>query len=74
MQAGRSPSLAAALPLATPGLAVSPTGRGAALRCHPKGEEEIMAAPKFIEIDGKRFDVYSAYPPARRAREDKQRN
>ena len=24
-----------------------------------------MAAPKFIEIDGKRFDVYSAYPPAR---------
>ena len=30
-------------------------GRGAALRCHPKGEEEIMAAPKFIGIDGKRF-------------------
>ena len=36
---------------------VSPTGRGAAQRCAdtPKGRRRLMPAPKFIDIDGKRF-------------------
>ena len=36
---------------------VSPTGRGAAQRCAdtPKGRRRLLSAPKFIDIDGKRF-------------------
>jgi hypothetical protein len=48
------PSRAAALPLATPGLADG-QGCSAALRWHREGEEESMATPKFIDIDGRRF-------------------
>jgi hypothetical protein len=33
---------------------VSPTGRGSSA-AHPQSEEETMAAPKFIEIDGRRY-------------------
>jgi len=34
-------------------------GQGCSAALSPKGEEEIMAAPKFIEIDGKRFATFS---------------
>jgi hypothetical protein len=36
---------------------ISPTGRGAAPRCAdtPKGRSRLIPAPKFIDIDGKRF-------------------
>jgi uncharacterized protein (DUF1810 family) len=47
-----SPSRAAAVPLATPGLA---DGQGCSAALTPEGEEETMAAPKFIEIDGRHF-------------------
>jgi hypothetical protein len=65
VQPGRSPSLAAALPLATPGLA---DGQGcrAALRWHPEGEEETHAR---TEIRRHRRQAFSLARAVRRRRE-----